>query len=460
LVVNQESEVKSNLDKMNWPKFIPYGLAVIFILILGFSLWNRNPPKASITTNPSVPFPPPILAKALLPEPTQDLIQECVKKSMAGGNCAGAVVLVAKNGRLLYHAAFGYAMITPEKRLMKPDTIFDMASLTKGLATAMSIMLLLEQGKLSLADRLDGLLPGFKGSREVRIRNLLTHTSGLTDEGIYDSGFTKFLRKVYAHTPAGFLQRFVGGYIKEPDVINGSLNSRPALEPGTHYLYQDINFILLGQVVKSVSGLPLDQFFAQNIAKPLGLKDTCFCPPPSKRHRIAATEKVNGTVLVGVVHDPRSRDLGGVAGHAGLFSTATETWRLAQTLLNGGAWGKKRLMSTATANLMTTIQSPPGLTPRGLGWEMDPVGQQSRGDLFPHDGFGHTGYTGTSLWVDKTSRTVLVILTNRVHPEDKGDVAMLRRRLANIVAAEVYRNGLSGTGAKSPAPPESQGGGL
>jgi len=376
------------------------------------------------------------------------------------GDCPGAVVLVAKNGALLYHGAFGYAMVTPAKRLMQPDTIFDMASLTKCLATTTSIMILLEEGKLSLADKLTMLLPAFKGDpgHKIRIRDVMTHTSGLTDASLYDTDFNRFLKGLHARLPeGGFLQRVIGGYIQPLDVIQGAMRAHMAWEPGTHYLYADVNYILMGEVVKAVSGLPLDQFFAQNVAKPLGLKDTAFNPPASKRSRIAATEKVNDHVLVGVVHDPRARELNGVAGHAGLFSTANETWEMAQMILNGGRLGSTRLLSSASTSLMTTVQSPVSLVQRGLGWEMDWPGNQERGDLFPHDGFGHTGYTGTSVWADKSSGTILVILANRVHPTDAADAALLRRRVANIVAAEIYKGHPYKMEQEPAEPPKSAG---
>ena len=420
--------------------------ALFIALALGIWIWrvvaSRAPSNISIppvSIPSSIPVAPPVRVKSTLSKPTRDSLERCVTEAISQGQCAGAVVLVGKGDKLLYHAAFGNAMVTPQKRAMEPDEIFDMASLTKCLATATSIMLLIEQGRLSLSDKVARVLPGFRGDADqvIRVRDLLTHTSGLTDDLLHDSDSARFFKNLCARFPG--LQNLFGTFLRPRDVIGSALASGPVTAPGARYLYADINFILLGEVVKSVSGLPLDQFFDQNIAKPLGLQDTGFCPPASKNGRIAATEKIGDTVLVGVVHDPRSRELFGVAGHAGLFSTAREVWMMARMLLNGGVLGEKQLMSPATASLMTSIQTPAGLTPRGLGWEMDYMSYGPRGDLFPHEGFGHTGYTGTSLWADKATKTVVIILSNRVHPEDKGDVSLLRRRVANVVAAEVYR---------------------
>lgn len=388
---------------------------------------------------PSIPAP--IVVQSLLPPTTQKLLEECVTDRILHGDVPGAVVLVAKNGQLLYHGAFGYAMITPHIRPMQPDTIFDMASLTKCLATTTSIMLLIEQGKLNLTDKLSVVLPKFKGdpAQKIRIKDVMTHTSGLTDDSIHDTPWEWTLKGYRDRLPDGFWKRLVESHIHPRDTAEAAMRAHMAWEPGTHYLYADVNYILMGEVVKAVSGLPLDQFFAKNVAKPLGLRSSGFNPPPGRYGRIAATEKINDTVLVGIVHDPRARELSGVAGHAGLFSTARDTWKIVQMVMNGGVIDGRHFLSSASTGLMTNIQSPAGLTPRGLGWEMDWLGGQQRGDLFPHDGFGHTGYTGTSVWADKESGTVVIILANRVHPTDAGDAAKLRKRVANIIAAQTYR---------------------
>ena len=341
------------------------------------------------------------------------------REAIARGEVPGAVILVAVDGRVVYHEAFGHAMVEPRKVPMKRDAIFDMASLTKPCATALSLMILSEEGKLSLRDPVVRWLPRFTGGGKdaVTIAELMTHTGGLNDAGLYDP--------------------------KNPMVttadITGLLWTKELFaKPGAAYLYADYNYIALGLVVEAAAGKPLDEFFAERIARPLGLKDSGFLPPEGKRGRIAATARVKGEMLAGKVHDPRSADMGGVAGHAGLFSTARETWMIAQMLLDGGCLGKRRLISPAAANAMVSIQTPAGLRPRGLGWDMDPGGWGPRGNLFPvNGGFGHTGFTGTSLWADRETRTVVVVLTNRVHPDGEGDADPLRRRVANIVAGVV-----------------------
>jgi len=277
----------------------------------------------------------------------------------------------------------------------------------------------------------------------------MTHTGGLNDAGLYDP--------------------------KNPMVttadITGLLWTKDLFaKPGTACLYADYNYITLGLAVEAAAGMPLDEFYMERIARPLGLKDSGFRPPERKRGRIAATAYVKGEMLVGKVHDPRSADMGGVAGHAGLFSTARETWMIAQMLLDGGRLGVRRrgeatsrklrfrvrrrgeatsrklrfrvrrLLSPAAAAAMVSVQTPVGLRPRGLGWDMDPGGWGPRGNLFPvNGGFGHTGFTGTSLWADRETRTVVVVLTNRVHPNGEGDADPLRRRVANIVASVVTK---------------------
>jgi CubicO group peptidase (beta-lactamase class C family) len=424
-----------------WFTFL--GLVVVAGSLSTWFFLSLKPIPPVVPTQRFMPstIPPPIVMRNLLPLPTKQLLEQCVTDRITHGDLPGAVVLVAKDGRLLYYGAFGYAMITPQMRPMMPDTIFDMASLTKCLATTTSIMLLIEQGKLNLADKLSVVLPKFRGdpAQKIRIRDVMTHTSGLTDDSIHDTDWERTLKGYRDRLSDGFWKRWVESRIHPRDTHEAAMRAHMAWEPGTHYLYADVNYILMGEVVKAVSGLPLDQYFAENVAKPLGLKDTGFNPPPAKRKRIAATEKIDNKVLVGMVHDPRARELNGVAGHAGLFSTARETFKIVQMIMKGGVSGGVHFLSSASTGLITTLQTPPGLTPRGLGWEMDWLGGQERGDLFPHDGFGHTGYTGTSVWADKESGTVVIILGNRVHPDDAGDSSKLRRRVANIVAAEIYR---------------------
>jgi uncharacterized protein YbbC (DUF1343 family)/CubicO group peptidase (beta-lactamase class C family) len=346
-------------------------------------------------------------------------IEAAVKEAIGLGQIPGAVVLVAVDGMVVYHEAFGQAQIEPEKVPMKKDTIFDMASLTKPCATALGYVILADEGKLNFRDRVGRWLPEFTGGgkENVTLLDLLTHTGGLDDSGLYDP--------------------------KNPMVTTAKIfdllwTKQLYAEPGTAYLYADYNYITLGKALENASGMTLDRFFATRIAAPLGLKDAGYLPPESKRGRIAATASgPDGKMLRGWVHDPRASDMGGVAGHAGLFSTARDTFAIVQTLLDGGKRGGKHLVSPAAAAAMTSVQSPAGCRPRMIGWDSDPDGYGPRGDFFPFGGFGHTGFTGTSAWADKGTRTVVVILSNRVHPKGEGSADPLRRRIANIVAGEV-----------------------
>jgi uncharacterized protein YbbC (DUF1343 family) len=357
-------------------------------------------------------------------------LAEAARGAIARGEVPGAVILVATGGRVVYHEAFGHAMLEPRKVAMRRDAIFDMASLTKPCATALSLMILAEEGKLSLRDPAVRWLPKFKGGGKdgVTIADLMTHTGGLNDAGLYDP--------------------------KNPMVTTADITSLLWTKelfavPGTAYLYADYNYITLGMVVEAASGMTLDEYYARRIAGPLGLADSGFRPPAARHARIVATARVKGEMLVGKVHDPRSADMGGVAGHAGLFSSARDAWKTVQMLLDGGRSGRVRLLSPASVQAMISVQTSAALRPRGLGWDMDPGGWGPRGNLFPASrGFGHTGFTGTSVWADRATGTVVVVLTNRVHPNGEGDADPLRRAVANIVAARVSSSSPAGPGGK------------
>jgi CubicO group peptidase (beta-lactamase class C family) len=328
-----------------------------------------------------------------------DAIDAIVREEIAAGACPGAVVLVAVDGRIVVERGWEH----------EPDAIFDLASLTKGLATAPLLMQLVDAGRVALADRA-GLTGG--GKEAVTLVDLATHTSGLTDEALYD--------------PATPLES------RTDDPWAAVQSATLSAPPRTVYRYQDANYIALGRIVERVAGQPLDRLFRERVAAPLGLRDAGFLPSerPSLAPRLVPTD-----APLGVVHDPRARLMGGVAGHAGLFGTARDVFAIAQALLDGGA----PLVTAASAARITTPQSPPGLHPRTVGFDTDPAGTGPRGDRFSTDGFGHTGFTGTSLWVDRPTRAVVVILTSRLRPGRTGDVRALRRRVAAAVAAAISR---------------------
>lgn len=357
-----------------------------------------------------------------------------VQREIAQKRLPGAVVLVGRNGTVAWHKAYGARTVQPAREVMTTDTIFDVASLTKVVATATSIMILVERGKVRLSDPLSNYIPEIKGEgrERITIELLLTHRSG------YQPDFD--LRERWtSHAEA--MKRL----LSEP------LRSAP----GARFVYSDIGFIALGEVVQRASGLPVDEFARRNIFVPLGMRDTGFRPAAALRARIAPTEKRRGQMnylgdsaenaganadkwLRGEVHDPTSYRMDGVAGHAGLFSTANDLALYAQMMLNNGAHQGRRILSPLTVAEMTRprLVNDNGWT-RGLGWDINTSFSTNRGELFPLGSFGHTGFTGTSMWIDPASRMFVIFLSNRVHPDGKGDVGPLRGRVASIAAGSV-----------------------
>jgi uncharacterized protein YbbC (DUF1343 family)/CubicO group peptidase (beta-lactamase class C family) len=354
-----------------------------------------------------------------------DAIPPLVEQAIADKKLPGAVVLVGRGDRVVYEKAIGNRAVEPAVEAMTPDTIFDVASLTKVVATTTSVMKLVEDGRVRLVDRVADYIPGFEryNKANITVRHLMTHTSGLRPD--LDMG-----------------DPWVG-YDK---AIELAIEEVPTAPPGERFVYSDINYFLLGDIVKRVSGLPLDQFAKKHVFEPLGMKDTGFLPPASLRSRIAPTEKCtpygypcegpNLEMLRGVVHDPTARRMGGVAGHAGLFSTAADLSIFCRMLLNGGSYDGKRVLSPLTVAKMTTPASAPGdPNVRGLGWDIDSSYSSNRGELLPIGSFGHTGFTGTSIWIDPLTREFVVFMSNRVHPDGKGDVTPLRAKVATIAAS-------------------------
>ncbi|MBI5774595.1 MAG: DUF1343 domain-containing protein [Verrucomicrobia bacterium] len=337
-----------------------------------------------------------------------------VHLAIAQSNLPGGVLWLERGGEV-YRKTFGQRVLLPVREAMTEETIFDAASLTKVIATTTCVMKLFERGKLDLNAPAQKYLAEFKGDGKeaITLRQLLTHTSGLRP------GF-------------GSLTNWSGttGAIKQ------LCAEKPAMPPGIAFRYSDLNFISLGEIVRRVSGEPLDKFAAKEIFQPLKMNDTGFLPTADKRSRIAPTELAGGEWLRGGVHDPTSRRMGGVAGHAGLFFTAADLARFARMLLNGGELDGVRILKTETVKLMTSVQTPPNLKDkRGLGWDIDTSYSKPRGEIFPNGtSFGHTGWTGTSLWVDPNSQTFLIFLSNRNHPDGKGSVTDLRHTLGTLAA--------------------------
>ncbi|MCM3869502.1 MAG: DUF1343 domain-containing protein [Pyrinomonadaceae bacterium] len=356
-------------------------------------------------------------------------MDQVIADSIGKSQLPGAVVLVAKNGQVVWRKAYGSRAVEPVREPMTPDTIFDVASLTKVVATATSIMILVERGKVRLADPVSTYIPELKGEgrEKITIELLLTHRSGYAPDFDLKERWTGYDEAV---------KRLIKEPLRNP--------------PGARFVYSDIGYIALGEVVQRVSGTTLDKFARQNIFVPLGMRDTSFRPGRMLRKRIAPTEKRRGQLsylgdsaenagaegeewLRGEVHDPTSYRMSGVAGHAGLFSTADDLALYCQMIMRGGEYRGARILSPLSVAEMTRprLVTETGWT-RGLGWDINTSFSTNRGDLFPLGSFGHTGFTGTSIWIDPATNMFVIFLSNRVHPDGKGDVASLRGRVASI----------------------------
>lgn len=339
----------------------------------------------------------------------------------------GAVLVVGRRGAILHRKAYGCRALVPRREAMTLDTIFDAASLTKVVATTPAIMRLFEHGKVRLNDPVTKYLPEFQGGRsDITVRSLLTHFSGLRpdlDLAPSWSGYETGIKKALADVPAG--------------------------PPGVRFVYSDINFILLGEIVRKVSGVPLPQYVRECIYRPLGMNASMFQPAAPFWRRIAPTEIVNGKPLRGIVHDTTTRYMGGVAGHAGLFTTAADLARFAEMMLGQGTYRGVHIFSAPTVEKFITPQSPPDQPVlRGLGWDIDSPYSGNRGELFPIGSYGHTGFTGTSLWIDPVSQTYVILLANSVHPRVRPAITSLRSKVGTVVASAlgIAAPGISLTG--------------
>ncbi|MEY2412327.1 MAG: hypothetical protein QOD84_933 [Acidobacteriaceae bacterium] len=343
--------------------------------------------------------------------PRFQAIDSVIEKSIQEGQTPGAVVLVWHDGRVLYRKAFGNRAIVPRRESMTLDTIFDIASLTKVIATTTAVMQLVARGEVRLNDPVVKYIPEFgqNGKEDITVRQLLVHHSGLRED--------LDLASPWDGRESAFRMEH---------------EEKPIFPPGSKFLYSDINFVTLGEIVERVSGTTLDKYCAAHIFSPLKMTRTGFLPPRAWLPKIAPTQfDEHEHMLRGVVHDPTARRMGGVAGQAGLFSTADDLSKFAQALLSGST-----ILPPSVITKMTTPQQPPTSTVlRGLGWDIDSPFSSNRGDLLPVGSYGHTGFTGTSLWIDPTTRTFIILLTNAVHPRGKGNVIALRSKIATAVTA-------------------------
>lgn len=359
-----------------------------------------------------------------------NLVHQVIEEAIARKELPGAVLLVARKGKVVLRRAYGESRWVPEHKPMAVDMLFDLASVTKPVATATSILLLAERGKISLWDRVKMHVPEFAAyvddwgqkGEDARIWNLLTHTSGLPP-----------------YTDAAEAGKKLGSPCATEDLVKYIAVLKKTNPPGAEFHYSCLGYITMAYIVKKITGLSLDAFAEQNIFKPLKMKHTLYKPAPNYLNLCVPTQVVDGKPLIGVVHDPLARLQGGVSGNAGLFSTADDLALFAQMILGKGEWDGVRILAPLTVERMTSIYPRAEFAGRGLGWDLSSVYASNGGDLFGPRSFGHSGYTGTSIWIDPETETVVVFLTNSVHPEDKGEIVPLRSRVANVVAASIIK---------------------
>jgi uncharacterized protein YbbC (DUF1343 family)/CubicO group peptidase (beta-lactamase class C family) len=337
---------------------------------------------------------------------------------VASGDIPGAVVIVGRGDQILLHRAWGLRALQPEPQPMLPDTIFDIASLTKPFGTTLAVMSLVEHGKIALDAPLSRYLREFRAApfSQVTIRRMLAHTAG------------------FPAIPAP--RALSGGF---PRAARALAAKALDFTPGGGFQYSDTGFILLAEVVRRVAGEPIDRYLQHAVFDPLQLKDTTFHPVPSMLARVAPTEFAEGVMLRGRVHDPRARELGGVAGHAGMFATASDLARLCRMLLNQGTLDGRRVLRAETVRTMWTRHPEPDGA-RALGWDVSSGFSRTMAPFFPAGSLGHTGFTGTSVWLDPPTRSYMIVLTNRVHPNGGGAARIreLRTRVAAAVGAELF----------------------
>ncbi len=347
-------------------------------------------------------------------------IDAIVQEGLDQKKVPGCVLLVGRRNKIALLKAYGNKRVEPEPQPMTTDTLFDLASLTKPIATATSVMILVDQGKLKLDEPVATYLPEFVvgGKEKVTVRQLLIHVSGLIpDNSIkdYDDGVEKALQRVFA--------------------------LKPQNPPGERFAYSDMNFVVLGELIKKLSGKNVHEFSREHIFQPLGMQETSYLPGDELKQRAAPTERRDGKWMLGEVHDPRAFKLGGIAGHAGLFSTAEDLAIYASMMLGRGEHGGKRILSEDAWNRMTSPNKVPARRNdgtqyeghRGLGWDMQTGYSSNRGDSLSPAAFGHGGFTGTAIWIDPEKDLFFIFLSNRVHPDGKGLVNPLIGKIGTVV---------------------------
>jgi len=382
---------------------------------------------------------------SLAPPPWTARVDAVIEAAISRHEIPGAVLWVGRGEETLYRKAYGRRALQPVPEDMSLDTVFDLASLTKVVATATAASILIEEGRLRLSDRVSQHLPEFSGPGKdaVTIRHLLTHTAGLRPSLDLAPDWTGAQEAV---------QRAAAEDLQSP--------------AGEQFIYSDIGYILLGEIIARVSGVPLETFVAQRILAPLAMNASGFRPDTALRSGIAPTEPcpplsgpcdaADRIMMRGIVHDPTARRMGGAAGHAGLFAPASDLSRYVRMILASGELDGQRVLAPLSVTRMTSRATPPEMSvQRGLGWDIDSIYSSSRGDLFPVGSFGHTGFTGTSIWIDPSSGVYVILLTNRVHPDGGGDATPLRSKVATIIAAALVTDApVGGLHTRLSAPPD------
>lgn len=357
-----------------------------------------------------------------------EYVDAAIRESIQKGEIPGAVLAVVRHKKIAYLKAYGNKQVYPDTIAMTTNTVFDLASVSKSVSTAISAMILLERGQIRLRDNVSIYIPGFQPwtdpdsgrKKNIRIIDLLTHTSGLPPYASIDE-----LKKEYSMpNPNGLIT-----YIS---------NIKRNNEPSTVFDYSCLNFITLQRIIETVSGMSLQNFAKQNIFIPLAMRHTDYNPTGETLDWTAPTQKqADGSVLKGKVHDPLANIVnGGISGNAGIFSNAEDLAILSAMLLNDGEIKGVRILSPLTVKMMRSVPHGYEKFGRALGWDVY-SGYASDGDIFDISAYGHTGYTGTSITIDPESDTAVILLTNRVHPEDKGAASRLREVVSNVVAASV-----------------------
>ncbi len=351
-----------------------------------------------------------------------EMLAKIFKNAIENGTFPGAVLLIGNSQKILFLKSYGYKALKPVPKLAEISTIYDLASLTKVVATTPAIMKLIEKGKIRLSDPVEIFLAEFSDEKKskILIRHLLTHTSGFPP-------YTDAWKKVRGHE---LLER-----INAVDLVN---------DVGKKYLYSCLNFVVLMEIVEVVSGEKFEDFVKKYLFEPLDMKSTFFRPVASLKEKIAPTSQREDKILLGEVDDEIAYYLGGVSGNAGLFSTAEDLYKYAKMLLNDGMGEKIRLFSQANVRAFRGEAFNDGEIRRALGWELKAT-NSSCGDLMSNDAYGHTGFTGTSMWIDPIYDVAVVLLTNRVHISRRGNqkkMIRFRALLHNYIMGhlEEWRN--------------------